>query len=227
MIIINKYITNFKKNKLKDNKLACFAIDLTDVLISTVILIFIFYLIFSIRTVPTSSMEPTVMTKSKILLVKPPVYLKDLKKGDIVMFNATPIATEDEIDEMQSNFFENYSFKKQLDFLKRIVATGDDLLYIKNGTIYINGKKLKQNYKTVKGDTFSMKHPVKVPKGYVFVMGDNRINSDDGRYWSSDNDKVRKNKVKGYKTIGGITFLSVNNIEAKAILSFNHGFHLL
>lgn len=221
------FISDHLKSKVNNNKLACFGIDLIDILFSTAILIFIFYFIFSIRTVPTSSMEPTVMAKSRVLLVKPPVYFNDIKKGDIIMFNATPLASVDDYSEMQSNFFENYSFKKELDFLKRVVATSGDTLSIKNGTIYINGKKLKQNYTVVSGDTFTMKHPVKVPKGYVFVMGDNRINSDDGRYWSADNDKIMKNRVKNFKTIGGITFLSVKNIKAKAILSYYHGFHIL
>ena len=67
------------------------------------------------------------------------------------------------------------------DFIKRIVGLPGDKIEIKNHITYINTKPLYEPYITEPAkDNFG---PVVVPKDSVFVMGDNRNNSDDSRFW--------------------------------------------
>ena len=77
--------------------------------------------------------------------------------------------------------------------IKRVIAVGGDHLDIKNNEVYINGKKLKENYIKEKMNTEDIS--IDIPKGKVFVMGDNRNHSLDSRklgYFDFDEDVIGK-----------------------------------
>ena len=77
--------------------------------------------------------------------------------------------------------------------IKRVIAVGGDHLDIKNNEVYINGKKIKESY--IKENMNTEDLSIDIPKGKVFVMGDNRNHSLDSRklgYFDFDNDVIGK-----------------------------------
>ncbi|HET7580340.1 MAG TPA: signal peptidase I [Bacillales bacterium] len=88
-----------------------------------------------------------------------------------------------------------FHYSKTEDFIKRVIGLPGDSLHYKNDVLYVNGKPMKEPYlkpykkQLVSGNLtkdFTLKQVTgykTVPKGHVFVMGDNRRNSYDSRYF--------------------------------------------
>ncbi|MDR3586130.1 MAG: signal peptidase I [Desulfosporosinus sp.] len=116
------------------------------------------------RKIPTGSMLPTIQLDDRVIVDK--LFFKEfghLSAGDIVVFRPPPSAHATE------------------DFIKRIVGLPGDTLEIRDHKTYVNGKELYEPYVTDQSkNNFG---PIVVPKDSVFVMGDNRNNSDDSRVW--------------------------------------------
>ena len=111
--------------------------------------------------VPTGSMETTVMTGDRIIINRLSYINESPKRGDIISFSFPD-------DESQN-------------FLKRIIALPYETIEGKDGVIYINGEPLENDYTPITIDyNFG---PFTVPEDCYFVMGDNRNNSYDSRYW--------------------------------------------
>lgn len=116
------------------------------------------------RKIPTGSMLPTIQLNDRVIVDK--IYFKDfghLSHGDIVVFHPPPAAHATE------------------DFIKRIVGLPGDKVEIRNHTTYVNDQAVYEPYVLEKSKNDY--GPVVVPKDSVFVMGDNRNNSDDSRVW--------------------------------------------
>lgn len=115
------------------------------------------------RWIPSASMEPTLMVGDHLMVDK--VYYKysGIGRRDIVVFNPTPAS----------------GFKDVM--IKRVIGLPGDEIQVKKGLVYINGQPLTEPYEMDKPkDDFG---PVKVPEDSFFVMGDNRNNSADSRFW--------------------------------------------
>jgi signal peptidase I len=116
------------------------------------------------RKIPTGSMLPTIQLDDRVIVDK--FFFKHFDHigfGDIIVFH--PPAKAHATD----------------DFIKRVVGLPGDTLEVRNHTTYVNGQPLYEPYVTDKSkNDFG---PVEVPMDSVFVMGDNRNNSDDSRVW--------------------------------------------
>ena len=126
-------------------------------------------------TVPTGSMEPTIQIGDNVLGQKVSLRLgQEVHAGDIVVFR-NPDATSDH------------------DILvKRVIATGGQKVDLRNGKVYVDGKALEEPYAAGKSYPLDMQapgvavsFPYTVPEGLVWLMGDNRENSADSRYFGA------------------------------------------
>lgn len=123
--------------------------------------------------VPTGSMEKTIMTGDKVFNLRQSYLFKDPQRGDIIVF---PFPDDE-----------------SMDFIKRVIGLpGETVEGREDGYVYIDGKKLIEDYVTGPVDPFG---PYTVPKDSYFMMGDNRGVSDDARYW--DNKFVKRSKIMG------------------------------
>jgi signal peptidase I len=115
--------------------------------------------------IPSGSMEPTLNIGDRILVDKLSYHLHSVHRGDIIVFARPPGETlEPGVN----------------DLVKRVIGLPGETISGQDGQVYINGKPLAEPWlpKGVVTGNFS---PVKIPKGYFFVMGDNRDFSSDSR----------------------------------------------
>jgi signal peptidase I len=178
--------------------------------IAVILALFIRTFVIQAFKIPSGSMKPTLLIGDHILVnkftygVKIPfadrylLRLKKPKRGDVVVFK--------------------WPKDESKDFIKRVVGIEGDKIEIKNDVLFVNGEKIKTEYVEEYKDEnipLAYKHleflgdckhyildvdvnrenfgPVVVPENSIFVMGDNRDQSLDSRYWRF----VALNKVKG------------------------------
>ena len=153
------------------------------IIIAILIALFIRTFIICAYKIPSRSMVPTLLVGDHILVnkfiygVKIPLLRKTIipfsepKRGEIVVF-----------------IFPNDRSK---DFIKRVIGVGGDKIEIKNKRIFINDKEFKDSYGVFSDSLILPKSmqprdnfgPVTVPEKSIFVMGDNRDESLDSRFW--------------------------------------------
>ena len=179
------------------------------IIIAILIALFIRTFIICAYKIPSRSMVPTLLVGDHILVnkflygVKIPLLrntiipFREPKRGEIIVF-----------------IFPNDRSK---DFIKRVIGVGGDKIEIRNKKIFINGKEYSDSHGIYSDniiypatmqprDNFG---PVTVPKDSIFVMGDNRDESLDSRFWG---------------------FVNLKDVEGKAFIiywSWNHEDHNL
>lgn len=77
--------------------------------------------------------------------------------------------------------------------IKRVVGLEGDKIKIENGVLYRNDKKVSEKY--IEEEMYSDFEEIKVPKGEIFVLGDNRNNSSDSRYFGTFKKEQLRGKV--------------------------------
>ena len=142
--------------------------------------------------IPSGSMEPTLKVGQRVLVDRVGMHFGGPKVGQIVVFHppkdaeqqvcgpaphmVTPGGAACATPEPQES---------STNFIKRIVAGPEDTLYIKEGHAYRNGKRESDSYiaECGGGSECNFPTPIKIPAGHWFMMGDNRGESDDSRFW--------------------------------------------
>ena len=123
--------------------------------------------------VPAGSMEDTIMPGSRLIINRIAYAVSKPKRGDIIAF-----------------YFPD---DEETVYLKRIIALPGETVEGKNGYVLVDGEPLEEDYVTEEID--SDFGPYYVPTDMYFVMGDNRNDSWDSRFW--DHKFVAKKKIIG------------------------------
>ena len=166
------------------------------IVIAVILALFVRTWVVQAFKIPTGSMENNLLIGDHLLVNKfvfgPTVALdrtllpvRDIARGDIVVFK--------------------YPEEPERDFIKRVIGLPGDTIELRAKKVYVNGRALDEPYvhfltpaatddsEVTSMDVRERYGPVTVPSGQYFVMGDNRDNSQDSRYWGF----LPRNNVKG------------------------------
>jgi signal peptidase I, bacterial type len=184
-----------KKNKTKE------------VISWLVILLVAFTLAFLINSkayakvkVDQSSMENTLYNKQQLIVDELHYQFHTPERGDIITF--FPYEKKGNLSNDLKRYIDNIIWNLKISqdekynhqrYVKRVIGIEGDIIDIKDGCVYVNGKKLKEPYAKGITETNGMDTPVKVGKKELFVLGDNRVVSEDSRLIGM----VKVNQVEG------------------------------
>jgi len=149
------------------------------IIIAIVLAFFIRYFIVELYMVEGPSMRPTLVNGERLVVNKFIYRLKQPEKGDIVVFR--------------------YPRDPSRDFIKRVIGVAGDTIEVKDGKVFLNGQLLNEPY--ILERTRGSYSAATIPDGHIFVMGDNRNNSEDSRF----------------RDVG---FVSLEMLKGKAVMVF-------
>lgn len=164
------------QDNTKENKKNQITDIIKTIVIATIAAFIITRFIIVNAFIPSGSMENTVMAKDRIIAFRLSYLLSQPERQDIIVLDS-PNENEDKM------------------YLKRIIGLPGETINIKDGKVYINNNKDPLEEPYLKENMLGNFGPYTVPKGYYFVMGDNRNNSIDSRYWQ--NPFVEEDKILG------------------------------
>ena len=168
------------------------------IIIAVILALFVRTWIVQAFKIPTGSMENNLLIGDHLVVNKfvfgptlGPVEnavlpVRDIRRGDVVVFK--------------------YPDEPERDFIKRVIGLPGETLELRNKRVYINGQPLEEDYvhflepvaegqEVTSIDVRERYGPVRIPDGHYFVMGDNRDNSQDSRYWGFLPDAYIKGKA--------------------------------
>lgn len=132
-------------------------------LLSLLIITFVVQAFF----IPSGSMEPTLQISDRILVSKLSYRIGILDRGDVIVFH--------------------YPLNPGKDFVKRVVGLAAETVELRDGVVLINNTPIKELYPTALASSdrscTSNYGPQKIPADHLFVLGDNRCNSEDSRFF--------------------------------------------
>ena len=129
--------------------------------------------------IPSVSMNPTLEVGERVFVNKFVYRFSEPERGDIIVFRSTEGGNED--------------------LIKRVVGLPGDNVEVRDGVLFVNGEHREEPYLNKQFPDSGSYDPLTVPPNHLFMMGDNRANSRDSRFF------------------GPIPF---ENIEGEAFVSF-------
>ncbi len=120
------------------------------------------------RYIPSDSMFPTLLEGDRLVVEKVSYRFHPPVRQDIIVFSP-PIQLQTQ------------GYERNQAFIKRVIATPGQTVAVQNGIVYVDNRPLVENY-IAEYPSYNLQ-PVTVPEGTLFVMGDNRNNSNDSHIW--------------------------------------------
>ena len=158
------------------------------ILVAVLLAGFVRTLVFQPFWIPTSSMVPTLGVYDRVLVQKAFFTWRDVREGEIVVFSHPPL--------------DHCAGSEEGDLVKRVIALPGQTIYSSGNSIYVNGRLLAEPYlphnDPLGPPIASRQHPYRVPPGEFYMLGDNRADSCDSRYWGP---------VKGSSIIGKVVLV--------------------
>jgi signal peptidase I len=144
--------------------------------------------------IPSESMVPTLQIGQRVLVNRVGTHLGDPDVGDILVFHppqGAESSTGDQCGEQPkagAACGKPTAKRASVNFIKRVVGAPGDTIAVRNGRVIRNGKPTKEPFisATCRNDAgagCNFRNPITVPPGHYFMMGDNRGESDDSRFW--------------------------------------------
>lgn len=163
-----------RKKLIKNKKLREIVTFFTPMVIALTVALLLRGFVFTNTRVPTGSMESTIASHSRILGSKLTYAFNDPQRYDIVIFK--------------------FPDDESVDYVKRVIGLPGEKVEIIDGKVYINdsAQPLRDDFIT-EGVPAGDWGPYYVPEDSYFMLGDNRGNSADSRYWT--NHFVKRNKI--------------------------------
>ena len=138
------------------------------------------------RWIPSGSMEPTLQVDDRLMINKLTYQLRDPQRGDIIVFEPPRVLRQQKDDNGESLYKDT--------LIKRVIGVPGDRLELKEGDVYRNTVKIQESYVAHQAKTSVqicaeplaqsfLALPQVVPPDHYLVLGDNRLNSNDGRCW--------------------------------------------
>lgn len=156
------------------------------IVVAVILALFVRTFVFQAFKIPTGSMKPNLLVGDHLLvnkfifaptataLERALLPMREIRRGDIMVFK--------------------FPEEPDRDFIKRTIGLPGDTIELKNQTVFVNGQPLTEPYAHYlfppatdgQTDGFDLRRkfgPVTVPEGHYFMMGDNRDDSQDSRFW--------------------------------------------
>ena len=140
-------------------------------------------------SIPSGSMEPTLQIGDRIVVNKLSYDVHGVDRGNIVVFTTPPD--------------EDCAGPPVADLVKRVIGLPGEIISLQDGNVYIDGRLLPEpflpsdlrddTYPGPSNNAYALHHPYRIPSGDVYVMGDNRPESCDSRYWGP----IRESTIVG------------------------------
>ena len=159
------------------------------VVVAIIVAVLLRTFVVATYSIPSGSMEPTLQIGDRIVVDKLSYHLHGVDRGNIVVFTTPPN--------------EDCAGPPVADLVKRVIGLPGEIISLQDGSVYINGRLLPEpflpaglrtdTYPGPSNNGFALHHAYRIPAGDVFVMGDNRPESCDSRYWGP----IRESTIVG------------------------------
>ena len=139
--------------------------------------------------IPSESMVPTLEIGQRVLVNRIGSRFGGPSIGDVTVFHPPAGSETNQCGAPQRDGQpcpRPTSTRSDVNFIKRVVAGPGDTLYIKDGHAIVNGKRQKDDFARPCGEgngSCDLPRPITIPADHWFMMGDNRGESDDSRFW--------------------------------------------